>query len=365
MVELALLVQKYLLTGTNVQILTREERPSRCIVNSRELALSLKWTASKLRCLSRLGVTGAEAATGGVGENGEREGKIRVRGGVHMVFTEQRSHSFLQLVVLMQSAAVVVAPHGTQVYNVVVARVGTVLIELCAYTSEFKTPLGHDVLMSNHMVARAVGMRTWVLGMEGVGWEPATSTRPFIVHPPKIISIILHESKVPVHQVATLGVTWRQRGARQVVGRWKSGHLNLVQHDFCQEKCPGCALGEDEVVRARSECLFLAVEKVGEEGGEGGEARFVVAHHAIQVAGLCSGHGEISIEINQSALSTGKHLLSLVLYATSSSSSRSRRYESNVSRWRRRMKREIQGDAGGDAPVRVGLQTQPEIINFN
>jgi hypothetical protein len=124
-------------------------------------------------------------------------------------------------------------------------------------------------------------------------------------------------------------------------------------------------LGEDEVVRARSECLFLAVEKVGEEAGEGGEARFVVAQHAIQVAGLCSGHGEISIEINQSALSTGKHLLSLVLYATSSSSSRNRRYESNLSRWRRRMKREIQGDAGGDAPVRVGLETLPEIVNFN
>ena len=59
-----------------------------------------------------------------------------------------------------------------QVYNVVVARSGTVVVELGAATTEFHTPAAVPVLMSNHMVARAVpshptpSNRTQTLGFD-------------------------------------------------------------------------------------------------------------------------------------------------------------------------------------------------------
>ena len=61
---------------------------------------------------------------------------------------EDRSHTLLQLVAVLQEAAVIVAPHGTQVYNAVLARPATVLIELAALTTQFRRPDGQGLSLS-------------------------------------------------------------------------------------------------------------------------------------------------------------------------------------------------------------------------
>ena len=88
---------------------------SRCIVNTAEVALALDWAARRLQLLQCQRGAPACGEKGLESEGLESEGRILVRGGVEVVRTEDRSHSFLQLVALLQGAAVIVAPHGTQV----------------------------------------------------------------------------------------------------------------------------------------------------------------------------------------------------------------------------------------------------------
>ena len=105
----------------------------------------------------------------------------------------------------------------------------------------------------------------------------------FIVHPPKLISIMLHESHISAHQLATLHVDWLQDHAT-IRAKWRASHLNLIMEDVCGERrCPGggagggggggeCVWGANDIARPRIECLFLSVEVVsnGSGGGWGG-----------------------------------------------------------------------------------------------
>jgi len=134
-------------------------------------------------------------------------------------------------------------------------------------------------------------MRMWLLPMEGVGWDVkmTTNVRPFIVHPPKLLSILLHESRVAAHELASLDVEWLHDRAT-VRGKWRATHFNLVMEDVCEERrCPAgthwegkgggeqggggggggaggggeCVLAPSELAHPRIECLFLCVEALG------------------------------------------------------------------------------------------------------
>ena len=73
-------------------------------MNAAELALALDWGASKLVSL-REGTRGVQG-----GNDAGKGSGIKVRRGVHVVQTEMRSHSWLELIGTLQHAAVVVAP---------------------------------------------------------------------------------------------------------------------------------------------------------------------------------------------------------------------------------------------------------------
>jgi len=224
---------------------------------------------------------------------------------------EAASASLLHLVALMRRAAVVVVSHGTQVYNVVFARVSTVVLELAVDTTEHKSANGENVLMSNCPVSTAVGMRTWVLPVEGVGWHKSMSVRPFIVHVPRLLSIILHESHVAAAALASVRVQWKApAGAvsggqrRRIVGGVHWRHLDLVQEEWCDVACPECALAEGAPARARHECLFVAVQaaalgepeagavRTGKEAAGMATAFTTLAVAPLQVGGQCFGQGE-------------------------------------------------------------------------
>jgi hypothetical protein len=146
----------------------------------------------------------------------------------------------------------------------------------------------------------------------------------FIVHPPKLISIMLHESHISAHQLATLHVDWLQDHAT-IRAKWRASHLNLIMEDVCGERrCPGggagggggggeCVWGANDIARPRIECLFLSVEVVSDGGGGGVGAggdgwerhrerqqrqerqerqqRLRVARLAVEVNGSCFGQG--------------------------------------------------------------------------
>ena len=356
--------------GTHGSCQTR----SRCVVNTAELALSLQWTCRRLSLLALAGSPnsssdihlqarpGFSAKTSATWRGGDDERGIRIRGGVHVVRTEERSHSFVQLVALMQESAVVVVPHGTQVYNAIFSRPGTVLIEFSAQTHEFTNSHGVGVLQSNQGVARAAGMRTWVLPMEGIGWHISTSVRPFIVDVNRIISIVLHESRVPMRSLVAGSVrvkwVWSDgsakearpsegaearpgpgNGRRGLTAEFEWSHLNLLQQQVCAETCTECALNTSELARPRVDCLFLAVEVVvhgpgdGEESGGGwrGGQKRELASAPISVGGSCFGDGRIFVDrallpsrgaIFAETVSQSKsQRVSLVLYACSQEAS--------------------------------------------
>ena len=272
---------------------------SRCVMNAAELALALDWGASKLVSL-REGTRGVQG-----GNDAGKGSGIKVRRGVHVVQTEMRSHSWLELIDVLQHAAVVVAPHGTQTYNVIFARVGTVLIELCAQTKEFKTAAGVDTYMSNDRFARAVGMRTWVLPFDGVGWHPSMSRKAFVVPPRRVLAILLLESGVRAVLLASMQWTLNPLtrtgsgagGFRASFG-WK--HLDLVLEEQCDVK-------EEGGVRVREECLWVAVEV---DGGRQIASAPVEVGTACSEGG-CEGKGELTVDTG--ALAAGTYLFSLVL----------------------------------------------------
>ena len=261
-------------------------------MNAAELALALDWGASKLVSL-REGTRGVQ----GCNDAGKGSG-IKVRRGVHVVQTEMRSHSWLELIDVLQHAAVVVAPHGTQTYNVIFARVGTVLIELCAQT-------GVDTYMSNDRFARAVGMRTWVLPFDGVGWHPSMSRKAFVVPPRRVLAILLLESGVRAVLLASMQwtlnpLTRTGSGAGGFMASFGWKHLDLVLEEQCDVK-------EEGGVRVREECLWVAVEV---DGGR------QIASAAVEVGtacseGGCEGKGELTVDTG--ALAAGTYLFSLVL----------------------------------------------------
>ena len=121
---------------------------------------------------------------------------------------------------------------------------GTVLIELCAQTKEFKTAAGVDTYMSNDRFARAVGMRTWVLPFDGVGWHPSMSRKDFVVPPRRVLAILLLESGVRAVLLASMQWTLNPLtrtgsgagGFRASFG-WK--HLDLVLEEQCDVKEEG------------------------------------------------------------------------------------------------------------------------------
>jgi len=172
------------------------------MLNSKELAQSLQWAAQVL----------ARKMPSSTGR-------------IEVIQSEQRSHSLLQVAAAVSQASIIVTPHGTHVYSAVFARRGTTMIEVCPAL----VGKGEGTIMSSHLTVKALGLKSWIVPVDGASYILENSLKEFVAPVDKVLRIVFHELDVPVQELVKIE---HQRTAGEI--RWKILYLNLLHGELCE-----------------------------------------------------------------------------------------------------------------------------------
>jgi hypothetical protein len=149
-----------------------------------------------------------DGGVGGKVGGGAPWAKDGLRGGVEVVNDEGMTHTLSETIALMREAAMIVGPQGSQMFNAVFSRPAASIVEILPWPSA-DSPSNH--LESNHVLFKALGLRSWVVPVRGVSRDAPSASAPFRVETARVGRILLEEAGVPSsHHEALLVAALRE-----------------------------------------------------------------------------------------------------------------------------------------------------------